>query len=384
MSNDQILNKARARHDAGKFDEAIKLYQMYLIKNPLSLDANYLLGTTYAEMGKLEAAKKYLLKAEKIMPYSPYTKVNLGNIYKEQGDYEAAVISFIRALQIDPDLPEARQNLGIVIGMTEEGTSEPAAACCLEYGLSCLWAGRDEEALTIFIIGNHLDPKNVHLRYFMTLLEGNQPDKALQEEYVEREFDAIAPFFDTDIVKRLEYNAPEHMVEMLKSVCGADMHFASVADLGCGTGLAGEALKKYSGSITGIDLAQNMLAIAETKEVYSRLVKGEIVAELERINLNFDLFVAADVFIYVGELDPLFEAVIARANPGALFVFTTESSDEDGATLKLTGRYVHNRQYISALASKYGGSIIDSEPIALRNEGGKRIMGDVFCLKLSN
>lgn len=383
MSTDQALNKARAKHDAGKFEEAIQLYQMYLIKNPMNLDANYLLGTAYAEMGKLEAAKKYLLKADKIMPYSPYVKVNLGNIYREQGDYESSLISYIRALEIQHDFTEARQNIGIVIGMMEEGSSEEAATCCLRYALSCLRAGRNDEALSILVVGNHLDPKNAHIRYFMTILDGNQPDKALLEEFVQKEFDTIAPFFDTTLTDNFKYSAPGQLAGMLKNLCGDDMHFDSIADLGCGTGLVGEAFKGHFGSITGIDLSEKMLETAKTKGMYDHLIRGEIVAELGRINRNFDLFVAADVFIYIGELDQLFEAVIARSNPGALLVFTTESGDGDDVTLQLSGRYVHGREYISAVAQKHGCSIIDSKQIQLRKEGENWIMGDAFCVKVA-
>lgn len=381
MSTDQILNKARAKHDAGKYEEAIQLYQMYLIKNPLHLDANYLLGTAYAELGKLEAAKKYLLKAEKIMPYSPYTKVNLGNIYKEQGDYEASLISYLRALEIQHDLPEARQNLPAVIGMMEENSSKAAATSCLQYGFSCIRGGRDDEALNILVVGNHLDSDNTHIRYFMTILEGNQPEKALLEEFVEKEFDIIAPIFDTTVVENLQYSAPKQLAEIVRDICGGTMHFDSVADLGCGTGLVGEAFKGHFGSITGIDISQKMLDTAKAKNVYDHLIQGEIVAELGRIDQSFDLFVAADVLIYMGEFDQLLEAVAARAKPGALLVFTTESGE--GVTLQMTGRYVHGRDYISTVTQKHGCSIIDNRQIQLRKEGENWITGDVFCVKLT-
>lgn len=380
MSNDQILNKARAKHNAGQFEEAIHLYQMYLIKNPLHLDANYLLGTAYAEMGKLDAAKKYLLKAEKIMPYSPYTKVNLGNIYKDQGDYEASLASYLRALQIEHDLPEARRNLGIVIGLMEEGSSTTAATCCLEYGFSCIRNGRNDEALSILVVGNYLDPANAHIRYYMTVLEGNQPDKALLEEFVLSEFDAIAPIYETILTDTLMYNAPAQLVEVLKNRSGDDMHFGAIADLGCGTGLVGEAFQGYFDTITGIDVSGKMLEIANAKGVYDHLIQGEIVAELGRLDRNFDLFVAADVLIYIGELDQLYDAIRSRANSGALFVFTTESGDGDKATLQQSGRYVHGRDYISAVTHTRGCTIIGSRQIPLRKEGENVVLGDIYCV----
>ncbi|NVN99311.1 MAG: tetratricopeptide repeat protein [Geobacteraceae bacterium] len=112
MGNSQFFNKALAKHNAGKFEEAIRLYKTALMKAPMHLDANYLLGTLYSQTGRFDEGKKYLLKAEKIMPTSPFIKVNLGIVHKEQGDYEAALLCFNRALELHPDFPEAYCNLG--------------------------------------------------------------------------------------------------------------------------------------------------------------------------------------------------------------------------------------------------------------------------------
>jgi tetratricopeptide (TPR) repeat protein len=188
MAVDQICNKARAKHEAKQYGEAIKLYQMVLMKRPGDLDANYLLGTLYAETGKLQESKKYLLKAEKIMPGSPFIKVNLGNVYKEEGYFDAAINCYIHALEIQPDLAEAWLNLDVVSKMVEK-KSEKSGVCCLEFGLSCIQEGRNDAASAIMSIGHALDPDNVHIRYLLTLLEGKQPDKELQEAFDSLEAD---------------------------------------------------------------------------------------------------------------------------------------------------------------------------------------------------
>lgn len=188
MASDQILNKARAKHEAGQHGEAIKLYQMVLIKEPGNLDANYLLGTVYAEIGKLEQALKYLLRAEKILPSSPFIKVNIGNVFKEQGNYEEAILCFLSALHIQNDLVEAQNNLSVVSQMLE-GKAEKSAVSCLEYALTCIEEARNSDALSIMKIGNQLDSDNIHIRYLLTILEGNQPDKELQEQFDNLESD---------------------------------------------------------------------------------------------------------------------------------------------------------------------------------------------------
>lgn len=94
MGNDQLFNKALAKHNSGKYEEAIKMYKMILMKSPMHPDANYLLGTAYSEIGEFESALKYLLKAEKIMPRSPHVKLNLGNTLRKLGRLEEALECF--------------------------------------------------------------------------------------------------------------------------------------------------------------------------------------------------------------------------------------------------------------------------------------------------
>lgn len=183
MSNDKVFVKAHASHKAKKYGEAIKLYQMVLMKEPKHLDANYLLGTLYAETGKSVQAKKYLLKSEELLPSSPFIKVNLGNVYREEGDYETALICYINALQLQHDLPEAQQNLAAVTESMKEQKSEKGANSCLEYALSLIQVGRNDKALSILIIGNLLDPGNTYICYLKTVLEGKEPDKELQDAF---------------------------------------------------------------------------------------------------------------------------------------------------------------------------------------------------------
>jgi predicted TPR repeat methyltransferase len=380
--NTQIFEKAQSKLRTGKYGEAIRLFQMVLMKEPRHLDANYLLGTTYAEAGRPDEARKYLLRAENIMPNSPFIKVNLGNVHKQQGSNEAAFICYLNALKLQHDLPEARHNLTLVAGLLED-ESETAATACFEYGQTCLWDGRKEEALAIMRIGQALNPGDAHLGYFVALLEGKTPEPELQLAFARQEFDRIAPYFDGKLAGDLGYDAPRHIEELLKKVCGEPLHFNAVADLGCGTGLAGQRLRGYAERLIGIDISEKMLAEAETKGVYDLLLVGDAAEMLLGSEGDFDLFVAADVFIYIGVLEPLLKAVVAKAAPGALFVFTTEKGNSDDCELQLTGRYAHGRAYVEKVVQECACQVAGVEEIELRTEGDRWIMGDVFCIKVS-
>jgi predicted TPR repeat methyltransferase len=68
----------------------------------------------------------------------------------------------------------------------------------------------------------------------------------------------------------------------------------SILDVGCGTGLVGVALRRarWSGHITGIDLAAQRLGQADRKKVYDRLLLGNAYA-LPHFEKPFDVVISS-------------------------------------------------------------------------------------------
>lgn len=127
MGNSNKLQIALSKHRAGKQNDAIILYKKILNKEPSNLDANYLLGTAYLQLGMLDDAMQYLCKAEHIMPDSPFVKVNLGNVYKSKGLLKEAMAYFTRAIEINNSIPEAYCCLGGIYN--DMGRYEDAESC---------------------------------------------------------------------------------------------------------------------------------------------------------------------------------------------------------------------------------------------------------------
>src|SRR4029077_10060116 len=124
-------------------------------------------------------------------------------------------------------------------------------------------------------------------------------------------FDDYADRFDTHLVGILRYRAPHAILAALQDVC-ADRppRFAHALDLGCGTGLMGEAIRPFAERLDGVDLSPLMLAKARAKLVYDRLAEAEIVAFVRGSpDRAFDLVLAADVLVYVADLAPVFSEV---------------------------------------------------------------------------
>ena len=76
----------------------------------------------------------------------------------------------------------------------------------------------------------------------LALIGRGDAPRALPQAYVARLFDDYAPRFDKHLTDNLGYRAPALIAEALSAVA-SDRRFASALDLGCGTGLMGEALR---------------------------------------------------------------------------------------------------------------------------------------------
>ena len=99
------------------------------------------------------------------------------------------------------------------------------------------------------------------------------------------------------------------------------------ADLGCGTGLMGPLLRPHvSGRLEGVDLSQGMVDKARAKGCYDHLAVEELVAYLDGSagqegvqcggSGGYDLLVAADVFVYIGDLGPVFASGARHSGKG--------------------------------------------------------------------
>lgn len=191
--------------------------------------------------------------------------------------------------------------------------------------------------------------------------------------FVETLFDQYADDFDSALVERLGYRAPELIVEALARA-GATA-FAHVVDLGCGTGLVGERLRASASFIEGIDLSTGMLRRARAKSVYDRLVRQDL-QTWRPDAAEADLVVAADVFNYVGALDRLVVSAFDALAPGGRFVFTVELLREGGdLAIRPSRRYAHARDYVLRVLAAAGFVDASLDEAELRHDRGEPVEG---------
>jgi len=108
---------------------------------------------------------------------------------------------------------------------------------------------------------------------------------------------------------------------------------------------------------------------------------AEITRFLNDTRDKFDLVVAADVFVYMGNLKPVFRAVQKRSFKGTYFVFSTENSTNSTYVCRKNGRFAHGKSYIQSMARKHGFKIKECKAIDIRKEMGDWVKGELYFLE---
>jgi predicted TPR repeat methyltransferase len=223
------------------------------------------------------------------------------------------------------------------------------------------------------------EPEYAIPRHMLNSLTGHT-SKEPPKEYVKNLFNDYAHRFNDSLVNNLQYNLPFIIKELILELNKEKLEFNNVIDLGCGTGLAGKNLRDISTILTGVDVSENMISEAEKLDIYDKLLVGDIVEELSLMEDKFDLLIALDVLIYVGDVKSIFQAVRKRCKIDSLFVFSVEIQDESGYSLLKSSRYAHSDKYIMDQAAEFF-KLVDSKDVRLRKEGNNWINGKVFVFQ---
>lgn len=218
--------------------------------------------------------------------------------------------------------------------------------------------------------------------------EGPLPDVP-PSTYVKGLFDDYAGKFDASLVDRLGYIVPARLGNLVVKVLGADCHFGVVADLGCGTGLFGAVIMARADRLEGWDLSPNMLAKAAEKSVYHHLGLADLSLPPDRSGLfghldahRADLVSAADVLMYLGNLEAAFANVARLLRPSGHFAFSVEKAKSaEGFELRPSMRYAHSRAHVEAVLGRHAMTVLDVEETTIRMDAGEAVTGILFVAR---
>jgi predicted TPR repeat methyltransferase len=237
--------------------------------------------------------------------------------------------------------------------------------------------GDRDGAINAFEQARAADPEDYHgARLQLARLGAGESTPAMTETYVRRLFDQYAERYDTALTERLHYRGPSLLhdaVETAMRVAGRRMHFGSMLDLGCGTGLGAAAFRPNVDWLVGVDLSPAMIAQAATKGLYDRLVNAalaDFLANEAGDNGIYHLVLAADVFVYVSDLAPIVGGIARVLAPAGLLAFTVETHAGDGVKLLPTLRYAHGEGYVRGMLGAVGLVPAHLAKAAVRSEKG--------------
>ena len=280
-----------------------------------------------------------------------------------EGDHAAAADVAEQSLELAPSFAPAHALLGRARAALGQGAAAVAAL---------------SRALT-------LEPEDaLGVRIDLARLGALPAENAIGAGYVRALFDDYAGTFDKHLVKNLNSRGPELLraaVRRARAAYGQKLWCERILDLGCGTGLVGQAFKGAYAALEGVDLSPRMLAVARRTRLYERLHEGDLLSFLKgQADRTADLVVAADVFVYMAALDDVFGEVRRVLVPGGLFAFTVQAHEGEGVVLGEDSRYAHGEGYIRALAAQTGLAVALFEAASTRQDRGVDVPGFAVVL----
>ena len=189
-------------------------------------------------------------------------------------------------------------------------------------------------------------------------------------------FDGYASRFDSHLIGALKYRVPQTIADAIRT--RFPDRKLNILDLGCGTGLIGAALGRIDGFFVGVDLSLPMLEEAQKLGVYARLHHVNLLDALAETDANeYEVIVAADVFIYLGGLDMAITNAFKVLRPGGWLFFSCEDTPDDGPdfVVRKTMRYAQSQKYVKRLLDNAGFVAPSIEAIDLRMEQDVAITG---------
>ncbi|HMA52234.1 MAG TPA: tetratricopeptide repeat protein [Magnetospirillaceae bacterium] len=412
-----MLAMARAQIQQGRLEEGRAVYRRLCEIAPDLLAAWRELADLDFAVHDFAGAAAPLREAVRLAPEQAALRNNLGISQRAVGDLVRAAAEFQIAIALDPAAAKPYANLaGVRRRLDQSGQAARRAAllapedaaCRIEYGQALpddqaiaefqeaarllpqqaepVWLlaealarlGREEEAAEAYRRVLALDPADGFGAQLALakLGQGVVPERAAAA-HVSALYDQYAGSFDQDLLTNLDYRGPEVILDGLTraGIVGP----LDILDAGCGTGLAGLAVKKLARRLDGIDLSEKMAEQARKRGVYDKVTVGDLLA----LSGIYDLVIAADVLIYLGDLAPVLQTVRKVLRSGGHFAFTVERGEGDGYTLRPTGRFAHAESYLRRIAADHGFAVTLLDSTVTRREAGAPVPGLLCLLSLS-
>jgi predicted TPR repeat methyltransferase len=301
----------------------------------------------------------------------------LSTLFLSSGDLIAdRRYAWAQDLESKGDLPGAAELLQQALELTPGYASAWFALGELREKL-----GETEAAIAAYGKAREADPDDRH-GALLNLIRLNAAEaRGMPRAYVRTLFDHYAPEFDRSLIEGLNYSAPQLLLTATQAATakeGSAAHFGAMLDLGCGTGLAGQAFRDKVGRLVGVDLSPRMIEQARQKNIYDRLEVRDLQDFLDdekAAGNKYELVLAADVFAYLPDLAPVAAAAGAVLATGGMFAFTVETHAGEGVELGKALRFAHGASHVRAAIKSAGLQLLSLDSASTRTEKGLAVPG---------
>lgn len=342
---------------AGKPQSAVDILQRALASGRGGLMTRLALGRAHLAAGNTDAALTELRLASELGPGIADAALALGQALMAAGHLPAAVAEFERAVRLDPAFDPAR--------------------CAL--GSAWLEAGEPDRAIEILsplAQGAFAADAKEKLQLARAMNEANRSPPG----YVRHLFDQFSSDYDARMLGALDYRGHLILRELADLVL-IERDRLDILDLGCGTGLTGAEFASMARRLDGVDLSPRMIEQARARGIYTDLTVADLETALMEKDAFYDLILAADTLVYIGDLAPVFRGGHRRLRPGGFLLATFEKKDDLGYELGPKRRYRHSEDYLRREAARFGLEIMGLLHCTPRTDAQKPVDGWAAALQ---
>lgn len=350
MLDGDPIEAAEALIAAGKAEEAARGLRERLAAGRGGLLARLTLIKALIAAGDNKGALEEAREAVALNPQVAVAVLALGQALLAADLLPTAIAELQRALRLDPNLTEARRLIAE----------------------AWLKAGEADKALEAL---NELDDPPPAM---MAAAEAIKSASRSDPGYVRHLFDQFSADYDTRMIGQLGYAAPQILLGLAQMVMPGQGNL-SILDLGCGTGLAGAIFRPLAARLDGIDLSPAMIDKARARGIYDHLAVADLESALAAPGPTYDLILAADTLVYLGDLAAVFKTAFTRLARDGFFLFTVEQA-EAGFELGPKRRWRHGEAYLRRLAEEAGFSVAGFLAATPRHEAGAPVPGFAVAL----
>ena len=364
--------KGNVLRHKGDLQGALSAYRWAILLDPNDAKARTYYAATLFDLkdyaGALNAADAAIL----IDPDQPDPYLICGNILSLLGFPEQAVYPYHHAYEFMPD----NISLGSYVAELYSQQNEPDDA----FELMMQLLARDEHngalqvqmaCMLYFFMQNGVPLEKVEEwtqkwadayknpyseDVLLNILNHNLNYTPLSTGVLERVFDDLSVVYDT--IAEEDAILFVNVLENALRPYFQDKKDLTVLDIGCGTGLAASPIRQYTtqGRLSGIDLSSKLLAIAQTRKIYTDFFHQDAMEFLADKRQEYDVLIAADSLPYMDDLNKAFSVFnVALKSKGMMFFSIKHNGlNEENEILYPPYNYLFNSNYIHSVLKNNG------------------------------